>query len=300
MTDVTIIGLGQMGQALVRALLANGHRVTVWNRTAARADEAKRAGAILAADAAAAVGASPIVVVCVLDYAASDGVLGKAGVASGLRGKVLVQLSTGSPQDARDGETWARAHGIAYLDGALLATPGQIGRPDTPIFLSGAEAAFQRSEPVLKALGGNLMYMGEAAGSASAWDLATLSCMFGAMFGFFHGARICEAEGLPVDGFGSMIGKIAPVIGEMISSEGRDIQAEAYGNPESSMKMCAASGDLFMRQAREAGISGEFPAFASGLFERAMAAGLGEEKLAAMIKVLRAGVPARGLPSPPS
>ncbi len=111
--------------------------------------------------------------------------------------------------------------------------------------------------------------------------------MFGAMFGFFHGVRVCEAEGLSVEAFGDMMGQISPVIGEMICSQGKAIAAEDYGHPESSMEICAGSGTLFLRQAREAGIGSEFPAFADGLFRRAMAAGLGEEKLAAMIKVLR-------------
>lgn len=103
-----------------------------------------------------------------------------------------------------------------YLDGAILATPSQIGRPDTPIFVSGARAAFERSESVLKTLAGNLMYMGEPVGSAAAWDLATLSGLFGAMFGFVHGARIFESEGLRVGDLGSMFRNLSPVIGEMI------------------------------------------------------------------------------------
>src|SRR5919109_1490697 len=121
MTDVTLIGLGQMGAALGEAILKAGQRVTVWNRTAVRANSLVQRGAQLAADARQAVMASPIVVVCVTDYAASRAILG--GAADALAGKVLVQLSTGSPLDARGGDRWAREHGVDYLDGALLATP---------------------------------------------------------------------------------------------------------------------------------------------------------------------------------
>ena len=58
--------------------------------------------------------------------------------------------------------------------------------------------------------------MKSASRNAAAWDLATLSCMFGAMSGFFHGVRICESEGLKVNEFSQMIGAISPVLGEMI------------------------------------------------------------------------------------
>ena len=285
MNDATVIGLGAMGTALADALLRAGQSVMVWNRTADRAAPLVQRGATQANDIRQAVTASPVIVVCVYDYKASRAILEEVGDA--LAGKVLVQLSTGSPLDAREGERWAKAHGADYLDGALLATPSQIGRPDTPIFLSGAESAYRKAEPVLKAMGGGLMYRGAEPGAAAAWDIAALSCMFGAMFGFFHGVRVCEAEGLSVEAFGDMMGQISPVIGEMIRSQGKAIAAEDYGHPESSIEICAGSGTLFLRQAREAGIGSEFPAFADGLFRRAMAAGLGEEKLAAMIKVLR-------------
>jgi len=148
---------------------------------------------------------------------------------------------------------------------------------------------FRRSEPVLKTIAGNLMYMGEPVGLASAWDLATLSCLFGALLGFFHGARIFESEGLRVGDFGSMIADISPVIGEMIKHAGEVIQTGTYENPQSSVKMCTSGVELFVKQAREAGINSEFPTFALGIFKKAMAAGYAEEEAAALIKVLRGG-----------
>lgn len=284
MTDVSLIGLGPMGIALARALQSK-FTLTVWNRTAERAKPLLNQGTVLAPTALAAVQASPVVLVCVADYTAWRAILAAPGVADALRGKVLVQLSTGTPQDAR--EDWAALGGVAYLDGALLATPGQIGRPDTPLFISGEERALAACRPVLEAIAGNIQYMGEPIGNAAAWDLATLSCMFGAMSGFFHGVRICESEGLGVDAFSKMIGAISPVLGEMISAEGEAIHANRYGEPESSMATCAGSGWLFVKQAREAKLDASFPDFLMGLFERSLSAGFANERLAAMVKVMR-------------
>jgi 3-hydroxyisobutyrate dehydrogenase-like beta-hydroxyacid dehydrogenase len=285
--EVSVIGLGAMGSALARALLRNGHRVTVWNRTSAKADPLVGDGAVLAPSAASAVGVSPIVLVCVEDYKVTRNIVGMEEVAAVLAGRVLVELSSGTPQDARDAEAWARERGLAYLDGAIMATPSQIGRPDTPMFVSGAETAFRRSEPVLKILAGNLIYMGESVGSAAAWDLATLSCLFGAILGFFHGACIFESEGLRVGDLGALIADISPVLGEMIRHAGEVIQTGTFDRPQSSVKTCTVAFELFMKQAREAGINAEFPTFGLGLFKKAMAAGYGEEEVAAFIKVLR-------------
>lgn len=287
MSDVTILGLGPMGSTLARTLLKNGSTVSVWNRTRDKAEQLVREGAEFHPEVAAAVSASPIVIVCVANYEASRNILGSEGVAKALAGRLVVELSTGTPQDARNSEAAIREQGADYLDGAIMGTPAQIGMPDTPIFLSGSEGAFRRSEPVLRILAGNLMYMGESVGAASAWDLAALSTMFGAMFGFFHGSRILESEGHRVDSFGSLIADISPVFGQMIKYEGEVIQAEEYGNPQSSVKTCRGTAELWLKQALEAGLNNEFPTFAMGLFNKAKAAGYENEELAAVMKVLR-------------
>ena len=172
MSEASVIGLGAMGSALARAFLRDGHRVTVWNRTSAKAELLVRDGAVLAPSAALAVSASPIVVVCVDNYEVTKTILGSNEVAFSLSDRVLVQLSTGSPQEARDSEAWVRDQGAEYLDGAIMAFPDQIATPDAMILLSGAESAFQRSEPLLKSLAGELSYVGPQVGAASALDTA--------------------------------------------------------------------------------------------------------------------------------
>jgi 3-hydroxyisobutyrate dehydrogenase-like beta-hydroxyacid dehydrogenase len=291
-SEVSMIGLGAMGSALARALLNKGHQVTVWNRTSLKAEALVRQGAVLAPDVASAVGASPIVLVCLEDYRVTRSLLEASEVKPLLSGRVLVELSTGTPKDARDAEAWAKEQSIDYLDSAIMASPSQIARPDTTIFLSGAASAFERSQPIMKTLAGNLVYMGEPVGLAATWDLATLSCLFGALLGFFHGARIFESEGLGVGDFGSMIAGISPALGEMLKHTGEVIEKETYGEIESSVKTCTVGFELFAKQAQEAGINSEFPEFGLGLFRKAMDAGYGEEEVAALIKVLRRKVEA--------
>jgi 3-hydroxyisobutyrate dehydrogenase-like beta-hydroxyacid dehydrogenase len=287
MKDATVIGLGTMGATLARLLLQDGYHVTVWNRTIAKADPLVQDGAVLAPSAAAAISASPIVVVCVHNYQAANQILGTKEVAAALAERVLVQLSTGSPQEARDSEMWARKQGADYLDGAIQAAPSQMGRSDTPILISGAETAFRQSEPLLKILGGNVTYLGEQIGSASAMDLATLSSIYGAILGFFHGARICEAEGFRVDTYGAIVADIAPSFGEFLKHEGTVIQTGNYTISESPLQISVEATERLVQTAQAAQINTEFPTFASGLFKRAMDAGYGNEEAAALVKVLR-------------
>ncbi|ASZ12680.1 NAD(P)-binding domain-containing protein [Chitinophaga pendula] len=286
-TGVTVIGLGDMGSVLAHVLLDKGYTVTVWNRRRDKAAALVARGAMLATDVVAAVGASAVTIICVTDYAISHGILHTAAVGAALSGRLLIELSTGTPADARHGERWAAAQGIVYLDGAILATPRQVGRADTPIFVSGDRAAYERGVDILQALAGGLQYMGEAPGAAAAWDLGFLSYLFMGALGLLHAARIFETEGIPVDGLGNMIAQVSPGIGEMIQGMALAIHQNDFEQPESSLLICALTMDLLIRQAAENGINDEMPRFFKGLYQRGLDAGYGGEKFAAMIKVLR-------------
>lgn len=287
MSNVSVIGLGSMGTAIARVLLQNGYRVTVWNRSSAKADPLIKEGAILAPSAASAISASHVSIICVSDYKTSYGILDTEEGKRALAGRILLQLSTGSPQQARDNEAWAREHDAEYLDGAIAASPPQMGKPDATIFTSGSITAFQQSEPFLKCLAGNVPYLGEQVSAASSTELAFLSYLFGSYLGFFHAARILESDGLRVDAFGSMIAHVSQVVGDVIKYESEVIQTETYDNPQSSVNMCMTTVELLMEQAREAGINNAFPVFAQGLFKKALDAGYGHEELGALIKVMR-------------
>lgn len=289
MSDVSVIGLGAMGSALARALLGDEHRVTVWNRTSSKAESLVRNGAALAPDLASAVVASPVVLVCVDNYDVTRAILSVMDVRRGLSGRVLVQLSTGTPQEARDGERRARDSAAAYLDGAILAYPDQIGTPEAALFVAGPETTFRRCEPLLHSLAGGLTHVGEQIGAASALDCAVLSFVFGALLGTLHGTRICEVEGLHVDEFGSMVAELVPVIGREVKQLSERIHAGHYDGSQAALLTYAAAAVRLVQQARDSGINPEFPAFSSAILHKGVNAGFGSEDLAALIKVLRTG-----------
>jgi 3-hydroxyisobutyrate dehydrogenase-like beta-hydroxyacid dehydrogenase len=289
MSGVSVIGLGPMGSALARALLRGSYRVTVWNRTRRNTEPLVRDGASEARSARDALVASPIPIACVADYAAARSILNATSSTPDLSGHTLVQLSTGSPKEARESESWARERGIDYIDGAILVAPSQIGTPESAILASGSRTAFQRTDSTLKSVAPNLTYLGEEVGSAAALDLAFLSHFFGGLLGFYHGARILEAERMPVTALGSMIAAVAPALGQIIDHDAGVIQADRYENPESTLKNSATVVELLVRHARDARINADFPEFASALFRKGMAAGYGREDVAALMKALRTG-----------
>jgi hypothetical protein len=129
--EVIVIGLGDMGKVLASTLLRQGYQVTVWNRTPAKAASLIQEGAVFIPEIAAAIATSPVIITCVTNYNNTRSILGREDVAPVIAGKVLIELSSGTPQNARDGAAWARERSLDYIDGVILATPSQIGRPDT-------------------------------------------------------------------------------------------------------------------------------------------------------------------------
>lgn len=284
---VTVIGLGSMGAAIAQALLAKGFNVTVWNRDTAKAIPLKEKGAQLADSPAAAIEASPLVVVCVSDYQATKKIFDNEGVATALSGRVLVQLSTGTPNDARLLEKWAKQQGAVCLNGDILAWPSQVGTEQATVTISGNKDKYNQMEAQLRALAGNLSFVGEEPGASGALFAAVLAYLAGSWIGFCHGALVCENEGLRADDFGRLIEGISPILAIESRNMGEVIQHNRFSDPESTVKTTGDDLQLLVQQAKEAGISTELPVFAASLFKRAMDAGYGQEEHAAIIKVLR-------------
>ena len=287
MNAVAVIGLGQMGTTLARLLLGKGHEVHVWNRTPSKAQPLVKLGATPAASAAAAIQASRIVVMCVHDYAAVDDILQGEGVQAALDGRLLVQLTTGSPQDARNAQDRAAAVGAVYLDGAIQVAPGQMGQPGTTILVSGAPAAFGPGRQVLAVFGGNIVYLGDKPGAAATMDMATLSYVYGAVLGFVHGARVTEAEGLSLKAYGDIVAAMSPSYGQFLRHQAAVIDSGDFTVSQSPLSISVEATQRLERIARESGLDAQVPALAARLFRQAQDAGHGREELAALIKVLR-------------
>jgi 3-hydroxyisobutyrate dehydrogenase-like beta-hydroxyacid dehydrogenase len=289
MSDATMIGLGEMGSAMARALHRAGYDVTVWNRTPAKSEQLVTEGAYVAPDIRAAIKASPIVLTCVSSYAAARALLDGQETTGALAGRTLVQLGSGTPQEARDMEGWALGKDVKYLDAALLGWPRQIGTADMTILVSGDSATFETHQKLLGALAGNLVHMGEPVGLSSTVFSAVLSYLAGRWIGLCHGALICEAEGFSVAAFGEILAQQAQVLGEDARHMGEVIEKNEYDNPESTLKTAGNDIIRLIQLSEEAGINAQFPVFAGGLFRKAMEAGHGAQEHAALIKLLRAG-----------
>lgn len=284
---VSVIGLGVMGTALAKAFLTNHHPVTVWNRTASKCVPLAQAGAQVAPSVTAAVEASPVVVVCVLDYATSNALLHTPGVTAKLRGKVVVQLTTGIPREAREGEAWANQHGLTYLDGAIMSYPKGIGTPECTILYAGPKAVFEAHKPLLLSLGGNALFVGENISTACILDSSILSFYYGATLAFLQGAAFCEAEGVPVDAYLSTLMPALPVIVDTMQTSAKMINEGSYKGSEAALDTHAAVLLHLSQLSRETGVDRAYVDCLLGYAKKAVAAGHGQDELPAVFECFR-------------
>jgi 3-hydroxyisobutyrate dehydrogenase-like beta-hydroxyacid dehydrogenase len=163
---IGLIGLGLMGRPMGMNLLKAGHSLTVWNRTASRADKLVAAGAVLAKTPREVAAASDVLLTIVSDPPALETVLwgqdGKNdGALGGLKsGSIYIDSSTISPSLVKKIAAACEERGVRFLDAPV--TGGDWGaREGNLVFMIGGDGAtFQDAEPILRVMGKKFFHLG--------------------------------------------------------------------------------------------------------------------------------------------
>lgn len=282
MSDVTIIGLGLMGSALVSAIRQSGYDLTIWNRSTDRMERLVGDGVYAAQNVGDAIAASRVSIICVDDHNATRAILGSSQVTPHLGGRIIVQLSTCLPKEARESERWLAARKVEYLDGAILCAPMDLGTENGQLLISGKAETFEKVEKLIGCLGGKIEYLGNNVAAASTLDLAWLSTRFGRFMGIIHAANLCRSEAVDLDKFISLF----PDDGQ-IQHHGGTIRDGSYERRTATLNVWRASLELLRQQALDAQINSEFPDHVGNFFDMAIEAGYEDEHVMALYKVMR-------------
>ncbi|KLJ07305.1 hypothetical protein EMPG_17209 [Blastomyces silverae] len=254
-SPVTVFGLGAMGTALATQFLQKGHKTTVRNRTAAKAQPLIAIGASHAPTIASAAAASSILIICQLDKTSVMQTLQQAPTAWAT--KTIVDLTNGTPAHARETADWALAHGAQYIHGGIMAVPSMIGQPHAMILYSGpAEVG-----------------------------------MYGLFSGFTHAVALVQSANVPAAGF--VATQLIPWLTAMtqhLNLLATQVDEKDYGDGGSSLDMQAKAAPNILEASAAQGVSVELIQPIFKLIERRVEEGGGSEGLAALVgMIMKAG-----------
>ncbi|MCW1381241.1 NAD(P)-dependent oxidoreductase [Novosphingobium sp. KCTC 2891] len=202
--NVSFLGLGTMGGAMARHLGKAGHRLTIYNRTMARAEAWMVANPGLAVRAAAspaeAAEDADVVISCVgNDDDLADVVLSPTGAFASLRrGAVFIDHTTVSARIARQIAVEGRDKELLCVDAPV--TGGQSGAEagTLAIMCGGSEKAIEAARPILGAYAKRVVHVGKS-GAGQTAKMANQMCIAGALAGLSEAIRFAQAARLDLD-----------------------------------------------------------------------------------------------------
>ncbi len=166
---IGIAGTGRMGAAIATRLLGLGHEVTVWNRTAGKAQALAAAGAVVAATPADLASQSEVVISILSNAEAVDAAYGGTSglLAGNVAGKLFIEMSTVRPEAERSLAGRVRGKGAALIECPVGGTVGPAKDGKLFGFVGGDAAEVARAQPLLDQLCRRVEHVGPVGAGAS-------------------------------------------------------------------------------------------------------------------------------------
>jgi 3-hydroxyisobutyrate dehydrogenase len=277
---VAVLGAGVMGAGMVRSLLRAGHDVAVWNRTAAKAEQLRSAGAVPAPTVTDAVTGADAVISVLFDTEATLAIKGELTAAL-KPDAVWIQCGTVGVEGIR-----AAADGVtAIVDAPVLGTrkPAEDGK--LVVLASGDPALLERCGPVFDAIGSRTVVAGDTVGPASALKLVCNSWVALIMAGTAQSVRFAGALGVDPRLFLSAI-EGGPTGAPYAQAKGEAVLSANY---DTSFAVDGVVKDvgLMIGAAEQVGFPTELLSTLRELYAQASAAGHGDADMAAVAESFR-------------
>lgn len=275
------IGVGTMGGAMARCLIAAGHRLSVFDLRNDAMEALAARGARMADNPAAVALESEIVFASLpgpkeVEAAVLDPT---TGLLTGLRGGgVFVDMTTNAPEMARRLSAACRARGIDMLDAPVSGRP-----PAMTVMAGGEKAVFERCRPVLAAMAGSVFHVG-AAGSGCVAKLVTQYLGYTNFIAAIEGMLIGAKAGIDL----ATLARIVPLSAGASRTFDNIPRAVLSGSFTSGGTLDIVAKDMALacELAREVGVPARLGPIADEVYRAAQAAGWGGEGFPVVARVL--------------
>lgn len=251
-----------MGSSLATALLRSGAQLTIWNRTAEKTavKSLVDSGASFQPDIAEAIAVdSDAIVICVVDYDAIYNILEHSASNKTLAGKTIVNLTNGTPKQAREMDAWLKSNGVTtYFDGAVMVTPSMIHTAHSFLILSGeTQDSFDSISELVSPLG-TASYFGSQVDAAATLDVAALAGMYGMFLGTLTGIRLLNRRGMKtLPGTEQVTVPLLGALAPLLAQKAKKIDEQEWiGSGENPLEMQVAAVLNIIRACEEEGVDG--------------------------------------------
>lgn len=291
MSQVAFLGLGVMGQGMVRNLLQAGHSVTVYNRTPERTDEVVRLGARAASSPIEAVEGAEYAMYCFADdRAVEEVVLSDGGLAEVVDPSTLViDLSTISTDTGlREHEAYL-ARGVRFLDAPVFGSRNEAAEGGLWVVVGGAREDFESARPVLQPISETLHYMGDA-GNGNRMKLVGNLLVAAQLQSLGDALTLARRSGLDLSDVLGVL-DVTDFRTPIYSGVGRRVLEDDY-SPDFALNLLVKDLHLIAGQAESVGVNLPALKVTTEAAESGVEDGWGAENASAVVKVLakRAGV----------
>lgn len=285
MAKIGWIGLGNMGNPMSQNLVKAGHKVTVWNRTKAKADEVINAGAEWADTPKEAAKEADIIFTMISDGPTLHKVVfGDAGIMDGITsGKTVIDMSTVAPSESESVNKALEEKGCKFLRCPVTGSTVLAENATLGILVSGDKASYEKVSPILEALGSKQFYLGTGE-QARVIKLAINAMLGSTMQLMAEAVVLCEKAGLDVTQACEVIAGSA--VGSPLVGYKKAVIAEGKYDPAFSVSMMIKDFDLAFDAAKQYEVAMPAAALTRQALASAVALGKGERDFSVLTQVL--------------
>jgi 3-hydroxyisobutyrate dehydrogenase len=284
MTRIAFLGTGRMGAPIARSLLAAHYPVVVWNRTAAKAQPLHDDGARIAGSPAEAAAAANVIVTMLTDGEAVERAMaGPNGALSRARkGALWIQMSTVGLAWTQRLAHAASAHGVDFIDAPVSGSDGPARDRQLVVLASGPEWVREQAMAILGAVGRQTLWLGEA-GNGTKLKLALNNWLVAQVEAVAETVRLLAALEMDPTSFVEVID--GGPLGSPFAVGKANAMLDGDLGPGFALRDALKDARLVLDAAQERGIRLPLTEQVELSFDRAKAAGHGNEDVASVIEL---------------
>ena len=292
-SKIAVLGLGNLGSAIVKTLYAQQFSVVVWNRTtelSAKLFSGAGFGGRLeiAKTLERATGQAEVIFVCVSGFDALISIIESFDRQNHLDGKILLQFTTLDSEQAEYVSNWANKRGLKLVECSLLGIPMDVANRTATVLCSGATYIYDQASEYLDALGTS-EHVSEKAGAIYEFDKSYYCFAYSLLIGYVQGAALAKASGYPVETYSRIVATRMPYFVDKIESLSREIISRDFKTNEATIDVWAAAFHHTLAQCDKAGVHAALPATLAQMMQDAIEDGHGDQAISALAEILSPG-----------